>query len=208
MRIIVCILFAFQFSICAAQDSLLEERLQRLERRIITLEYRVNSIEKTQAKTAQKQSEDSVLEMWKNKALERRKKDYKDFPDKVVNEVEELYGKASQEIQSARSKKIFRDIIKNHPKFNRAGCSALYLAQESEGKEREQLLIEAAEKFSDCFYLDGVQVGAYSRYLLALMYRDREEVEKAKELMRYIREHYPGAVNHKGQKLEMDLHDY
>ena len=50
-------------------------------------------------------------------------------------------------------------MIKKYPDINRTGCATLYVAQKSQGDERAGYLQECIEKFNDCFYGDGVQVG-------------------------------------------------
>jgi len=77
----------------------------------------------------------------------------------------------------------------------------LYLGQMSNGQEREDYLKEAIEDFSDCFYGNGVQVGAYARYYLAHHYRKSGETSKAEKLFTELKEEYPDAIDHKGQLL-------
>ncbi len=51
-------------------------------------------------------------------------------------------------------------MIKKYPDINRTGCAVLYVAQKSQGDARTQYLQTCIEKFNDCFYGDGVQVGS------------------------------------------------
>ena len=71
----------------------------------------------------------------------------------------------------------------------------------SKGKERESYLKQAIEGYSDSFYGNGVQVGAYARYYLAYYYKDKGDADKANALFNEIREKYPNAVNHRGKPL-------
>ena len=92
-------------------------------------------------------------------------------------------------------------LIKKYNKANRTGCALLYLGQMSKGEEREEYLKQAIADFSDCFYGNGVQVGAYARYYLAYHYKESGEEKKSTELFEEIGEMYPNAINHKGRLL-------
>jgi len=47
-------------------------------------------------------------------------------------------------------------------------------------------------------YGNGVQVGAYARYLLALYYKETGDLNRAKKLFTEVVRKYPGSVNHRG----------
>ena len=69
-------------------------------------------------------------------------------------------------------------MIKKYPDINRTGCATLYVAQRSQGDERAKYLQDCIEEYNDCLYGDGVQVGAYARFLLAEDYRSKGEKKK------------------------------
>jgi len=92
-------------------------------------------------------------------------------------------------------------MIKKYPDINRTGCATLYVAQRSEGEERAKYLQDCIEKYGDCFYGDGVQVGVYARFLLAADYKAKGEDEKAAALYNEIKTRYPDAVDHGGNLL-------
>jgi TolA-binding protein len=108
---------------------------------------------------------------------------------------------ANKNWRSEEAKKSLEELLKKYPDTNRTGCAVLYMAQWSEGEEREKRLKEAMGKFDDCFYGNGVQVGAYARYLLGYYYLDKGEKEKAKTLFNEILEKYPDAIGHDGESL-------
>ena len=60
---------------------------------------------------------------------------------------------------------------------------------------------KAIEGFSDCFYGNGVQVGAYARLYLAHHYKNKGDKEKADELFAEVKEKYPDAIDHRGNFL-------
>jgi hypothetical protein len=92
-------------------------------------------------------------------------------------------------------------LIKKYPGFNRAGCAMLYVAQMSRGDERAKYLQDCIEKYDDCFYGDGVQVGAYARFLLAEDCRSKGEEEKAAAFYSEIRARFAEAIDHSGKLL-------
>src|SRR5207247_9758002 len=104
--------------------------------------------------------------------------------------------RGSPEIRASLEK-----LIANYPKANRTGCAVLYLAQWASGDEREKLFKDAAEKYGDCFYGDGCQVGPYARFQLAQYYQQQNQPDKAKEQFEAIRTQTPDAVDHSGQTL-------
>jgi len=88
---------------------------------------------------------------------------------------------------------------------NRTGCAVLYLAQTSKGPEQTAKLNECVEKYNDCMYGDGVQVGALARFLLVQLYKSSNDEEKAEALENEIRTKFPDAVDHSGKLLVDDL---
>jgi hypothetical protein len=54
-------------------------------------------------------------------------------------------------------------------------------------------------------YGDGVQVGAYARFLLGLELKENGENVKANALFEEIRKDYPYAVDHHGDSLDAQI---
>jgi hypothetical protein len=92
-------------------------------------------------------------------------------------------------------------MIKKYPDINRTGCAMLYVAQKSEGDQRATYLRDCIQKFNDCFYGDGVQVGAYARFLLAEDYQNAGDPKKAEALYSELKANYADAVDHGGRLL-------
>ncbi len=67
--------------------------------------------------------------------------------------------------------------------------------------ERAQYLQDCIDKYNDCFYGDGVQVGAYARFLLAKDYKSQGDTSKAKALFNEIKANYAGATDHNANLL-------
>jgi len=138
-------------------------------------------------------------------ARQRMRQDTQKYSREQLREAEDLYQVANKNWRTPEAKQSLEQMVKKYPDVNRTGCAVLYLAQYSEGAERERLLEEAIEKYSDCFYGNGVQVGAFARYLLGDYYQRNNQPEKAKELFDQIRKTYPDAVTHRGESLVAKL---
>jgi len=92
-------------------------------------------------------------------------------------------------------------LLEKYDKANRTGCATLYLGQASEGEERLKYLTTAVEKFSDCYYFNGCQVGGYGRYVLLLTLWDRGEKDKARSLLNELKTTYKDATGHRGERM-------
>ena len=128
------------------------------------------------------------------------------YSDDELREIETLYQSANQEWGSVEAKENLEKLVSRYGKANRAGCAMLYLGQMSEGEAQKDYLSRAVAKFSDCFYGDGVQVGAYARYHLAGYYIHIGSDEKADQLLAEIEASYPNAVDHSGRLLSQIMH--
>ena len=79
------------------------------------------------------------------------------------------------------------------------------LGQRGRAEERITYLKQAIAEHGDCFYGDGVQVGAYARLLLGRLYFEDADPDKAKTLFDEIRNSYADAVDHQGRSLLAQL---
>lgn len=73
------------------------------------------------------------------------------------------------------------------------------MGQMSEGEDREDYLKRAIEKFSDCFYFDGCQVGGYARYILGAERFLASQKDAAMKLFDEIKKDYSEAILHNGK---------
>jgi hypothetical protein len=132
------------------------------------------------------------------KAKERMRRDTKKYSREQLQDAEQLYQVANKNWRTVEAKVSLEKMVQKYPDINRTGCAVLYLAQYSKGEAREKLLKDAVEKYSDCYYLDGCQVGGFARYLLGMQYRESGRDDKAKEIFDQIRNQYANAIDHKG----------
>ena len=118
-----------------------------------------------------------------------------------LNNAEQLYQIANQKWGTPEAKESLQTMVQKFPDLNRTGCAVLYLAQMTQGDERAQYLQECIDKYNDCFYGDGAQVGAYARFLLAKDYKSQGDTLKAKALFNEIKANYAGAIDHNANLL-------
>lgn len=170
----------------------------------------------------QKESDKKFIERYKDKKTGKTKtrrsqlrenfkkqteKDKELYTPAQLQEIWTLYRVANKKWNSLEAKESLRKLINKYPQSNRAGCAILYLSQMSNGREREDYLKTAIEKYNDCWYGDGVQVGAYARYKLAFYYQQIDKLDDANKLFKELIENYPNAVNHKGRLLSDSIPD-
>lgn len=151
-------------------------------------------------KSAQTDS-DKNAEIQRVKARERMCKDLETYSQDELRDIETLYQVANKKWRSEEGKESLRKLISKYSSANRTGCALLYLGQMSTGGEQINYLKQAIENFSDCFYGDGAQVGAYARFILLYRYRNDGEKEKAARLAEEIQTDYPDAIDHRGRKV-------
>jgi len=118
-----------------------------------------------------------------------------------VEEVEKAYAATEHNFGTAECMEAHKEFIKKYPGFNRTGCALSELAGMSELSEAEPCYKECIQKYDDCYWDDGVQVGPFARFGLAFYYRNAGQKDKAEALYTEIRDNYPDAIDHGGQLL-------
>ena len=123
----------------------------------------------------------------------RGRKDAAKFDRAARREIERLYRLSSSDDPGAAE--ALKTLEEKFPEANRTGCAVMYAAQRAQGAEREAILKRVIEKYDDCYYGDGVCVGAQARWYLAKLHQ-----AEAEKLLGEIRTRYPDAVTHRGQR--------
>ena len=135
------------------------------------------------------------------KARARMRADARTYKPEQIREAEQLYQVANKKWRSPEGIDSLKQMIAKYPKMNRTGCALLYLGQMTEGQQGEDYLRQAIKDFGDCFYGDGVQVGAFARYVLAMKLKDTGKADEANQLLHEILAKYPNAVDHHGDRM-------
>ena len=172
-----------------------------LKRRVAQLEKQVQELSRVIEPLRTRQSAEARQKARRNKFDEKIAKDRSAYTPEQLREAEQLYQVANQKWGSPEALESLQKMIRKYPDINRTGCALLYVAQRSEGEVRTGYLQQCIEKHNDCFYGDGVQVGAYARFLLAHDYDKQGEKEKAVVLYKDLKTQYPDSIDHSGKRL-------
>ncbi len=151
-----------------------------------------------------KRKEDAARLVEKNRqaARVRAAEDKQRYTFEQLGEIETLYQVANTKgKRSPEAKESLKQLLGKYGEANRTGCATLYLGQASEGAERLEYLSRAVEKFSDCYYFNGCQVGGYGRFVLALTLWDKGEKDKARSLFGELKTTYKDGTDHNGRPM-------
>ena len=126
-------------------------------------------------------------------AQDKKKRNAKDYA-----EMESEYQEINKNYKADNVKDLLEAFIKKWKDGNRVGCATMYLAQKTNGPEREKLLKTCIDKFSDAYYLDGCSVGALSRLYMASWCQQNGKASEAKKLVEEIEKSWADAQDHSG----------
>jgi len=195
------------FAIATAQpyivaDEASDAKIKDLEAQVSKLEQRVAKLEKeAKPAAAEKQKIDPKRAELVRKAREKMQEEDKKLSPAEAEEIERLYQVANKNWNSEEAKLNLRTLIAKYKTGNRIGCATLYLGQTSSGDEQLDYLEQAAQDYPNCYYGDGVQVGAYARFMLYKLYREKGDNDLAAKQAAELRKLYPDAIDHGGNNL-------
>ena len=92
-------------------------------------------------------------------------------------------------------------LITEFPKANRTGCAVMYAGRRARGADDGKWFRLAIEKYGDCLYGSGVQVGAYARFYLSRLLERKGDREGSGKLRTEILKLYPDALTHRGGRM-------
>ena len=151
------------------------------------------------AETSAQKPEDAEITALRAKVAARAKADVDEYGRDGVRAIEMAYRAYS------RSKDVdnehLKTLLEKYPKANRTGCAVMYAGQRAQGSDDGKWFRLAMEKYADCMYGDGVQVGAYARLYLAGYLESKGKKDEAKKLRDEILKLYPDARTHRGRKM-------
>jgi len=173
----------------------------QLKQRVAQLEKQVQDISQLLEPIKAQQALEKRRAEFHKKFEQKMAQDAAKYTQEQLREAEQLYQVANQKWGTPEASESLQKMIEKFPDANRTGCAVLYLAQSAQGDDRAKHLQECIEKHDGCFYGDGVQVGAYARYLLVQDYRSQGNKEKAEALENEIKTQYAGAIDHAGNLL-------
>lgn len=165
------------------------------------LGYKVNQLEKLMVPAKTQQAAQLRQTVLRAKFDQKMAQDRQKHSQEQLAEAEQLYQVANQKWGTLEASNSLQTMIQKYPDIDRTGCAVLYVAQMSKGEDRARFLQDCIDKYNDCFYGDGVQVGVYARFLLAQDCRSNGERAKSDTLLNEIKSKYPDAVDHSGNLL-------
>ncbi|MBW8863792.1 MAG: hypothetical protein JF609_02510 [Verrucomicrobia bacterium] len=175
--------------------------LARLNQRVDQLEKQVQELSQLVAPLKAQQTADGRRQALREKFDQKMTHDRAKYTRAQLAEAEQLYQVANQKWGTPEAAASLQKMISQYPDINRTGCAMLYIAQKSKGNKRVQYLQDCIDKYGDCYYGDGVQVGAYARFLLLQDHRSGGENKKADALAAELKTKYPDAIDHGGALL-------
>jgi hypothetical protein len=155
----------------------------------------------TQVPVVPASSPGASLDQLRATAQARMRRDLDTFTREQLQEIEQLYQAANQNLRAPESRGRLQELIEKYPASNRAGCAALYLAQMSGEADQEVLLKQAIERHPDAWYGDGTQVGPMARAFLASLYHRQKRQEEAVATARALAKEAPDSVDHRGRRI-------
>jgi len=132
-------------------------------------------------------------------AREKMGADSKEYRRDEFTELEELYQKGNANPRTPENQVFLKQVVEKFTKSNRAGCAALYLGRYTKGDEQEKYLELAIDKFSDCYYGDGTNVGGYARFVFGMIQHQAGKQSAAKKLFEELRKDYADTTDHGGR---------
>jgi len=177
------------------------DEVRQLTQRVAELEKQVQEISRLVEPLKAQQAVENRRKTLRDKFENQMSRDQAKYTPEQLREAEKLYQVANQKWGSAEANESLQAMIKQYPDINRTGCAVLYVAQRSEGAVRVKYLRDCIDKYNDCFYGDGVQVGVYARFLLADYFKAKGQQKDADQLFNEIKAKYSDAVDHSGRLL-------
>ncbi len=153
------------------------------------------------SKAAEVERAEQLVQRNRQLARLRAADDRQIYKPEELAEIESLYQVANRNWRTDEARVSLKKLLEKYDRANRTGCATLYMGQMSTGQERLDYLTRAVEKFSDCYYFNGCQVGGYGRYVLALTLWETGEKEKARVLLEELQTTYKDATDHQGRPM-------
>jgi DNA repair exonuclease SbcCD ATPase subunit len=177
------------------------QEVEQLKVKNAALEERISEMEKI-LQPLQTQAEQQARQRAYRERFDRRRElDLKKYTREQLTEAENMYAAAESKWNSPEYSESVKQMVQKFPDANRAGCLLLEFAQNTTEPDSEKCFKDCIEKYNDCYYGDGVQVGAFARFWLADYYSKTNENEKAAALYKEIKDNYSDAIDHNGQLL-------
>jgi len=181
-----------------------DRQIQALEAKVSELEHRLDQMQGPPRQlTPEQQKGLDRMQSYRGKYQQRFGLDVRTHTEAKVVEVENAYAATQANFGSPECIDAHKKFIKKYPGFNRTGCALSELAGMSSitSPEVEQYYKQCIQKYDDCYWGDGVQVGPFARFCLANYYKNAGQGDKAEALYKELKDNYADALDHNGQLL-------
>lgn len=178
-----------------------DQRIAELTERVAELERRLTELEERALPLIEQARKQQRRDKAKAAARARMRRDRGKYSPEVLGQVEQLYQTANKNWRSPATVAALEKLVNEYPDLNRTGCATLYLGQMTQGPEKVDYLTRAMTDFGDCYYGDGVNVGAYAAFQLACYHHQQGDLDQAQELFDEIKQDHPDAIDHQGRAL-------
>ena len=177
------------------------DEVAQLKERVTQLEKQVREISQLVEPLKAQQATDNRRKALRENFNKKMQQDQAKYTPEQLRDAEGLYQVANQKWGTPEATESLKKMIEKYPDINRTGCAVLYIAQKTEGADRAKYLQDCIDKYGDCFYGDGAQVGVLARCYIAYDYKKAGDTKKADALFKEIMTNYPDAVDHSGKLL-------
>ncbi|MFL2859145.1 MAG: hypothetical protein ACJ0BW_00195 [Pontiellaceae bacterium] len=189
-KILTIIIFFITLNLFGEQDAL----FKNLELRVKQLEKQINIL-------LEKEIEDDAAKNERSKALYRILRDGEVYSREELREAERIFRFISNSSTDVSVEKELSILREKYPAANQTGCALITWALNQKEESKITALNEVITNHSDCYFSDGVNVGAFARLYLALHLRSINEIDNSLLLINEIKSSYPYAIDHKGIRL-------
>ena len=178
------------------------QEAKQLKAQVAALEKRMSEMEKLLPPKGQVEQEERQR-AYRERFDRRRELDRKKYTQEQMTEAEAIYIQAvsSSNWGSPEHLKALKQLLEKFPEANRTGCALLDWGESAPGPESVKYFEDCIHQHNDCYYGDGVQVGAYARLSLANYYNRTGENQKAVALFKEIKDNYSDSIDHCGRLL-------
>jgi len=210
LAVLVTVFLIFCANPAWAQDTQPDQdaRIAELTERVAELERRLAELEEHALPLIEQARMQQRRDNAKAAARARMRRDRGKYSPEVLGEVEQLYQTANKHWQSPQAIAAMEKLVNDYPDLNRTGCATLYLGQMAQGPEKVDHLTRAMTDFGDCYYGDGVNVGAYAAFQLACYHHQQGQYDQAQTLFDKIKQDHPDAIDHQGRALVDEISQF
>lgn len=120
------------------------------------------------------------------------------FSEEILKEIANQFQIANTHFDSKTAITTLDSLVNNekYAGANRIGCALLYLGQMCKNNDKEMYLLKAKTEYSNSWFRDGVNVGAYATYKLYFYYKYIGNKDKENECKIELLSKYANYIDH------------